>query len=107
MKIRLKLRNPNGIACDPETRITWTGERIEKTEITVFVASAIARGLLERVDVGEEDLVKILRAVTKRFPANDWCDDINETGKPCGECKCCKTKRQIDKILAEQDEVIE
>ena len=102
MKIKLRLRNPNGIACDPETRVTWTGTLIERSEITVFVASAIARGLLERVDVEEEDLIKLLRVVNKRFPANDWCDDIAKLGKPCKVCKACKAKQQIDKILADK-----
>ncbi len=105
MKIRLKLKDPNGIACDPESRITWTGKEIVKSEITTFVASAIARGLLERVDVEEETLIKLLRVANDRFPANDWCDNIAKLRKPCGTCKSCKAKQQIDNILKEQDDL--
>jgi hypothetical protein len=103
MKIKLRLRNPNGIACDPESRITWTGKNIVKSDITTFVASAIARGLLERIDIDDDSLIKLLRAINNRFPDNDWCDNIAKIKKPCGKCKGCKIKQNINSIIAGQD----
>ena len=50
MKIKLRLKESDKILCDPETKITWTGNKIIESEITTFVASAIGRGILEIVE---------------------------------------------------------
>ena len=49
IKLRLSKQYQNKIAWDPDTDITWTGDKIFESEVTSFVARAMAKKVLEEV----------------------------------------------------------
>jgi len=51
MKIKLKLTKKfqKKVAWDPDTDITWTKDKVFETEITPFIAKAMAKGVLEEI----------------------------------------------------------
>lgn len=54
MKVKLRLKDKNRIAWDPDTDITWTGNKVIGSEITPFVAKAMAKEVL--VEVKEKEI---------------------------------------------------
>lgn len=53
-KIKLQLKDKKRIAWDPDTDITWTGNKINESEITPFVAKAMAKEVLVEVKEKKE-----------------------------------------------------
>ncbi len=46
---KFKLKDRTKIAWDPDTNITWTGDKVIESEITVFVAKCITKDVLIEV----------------------------------------------------------
>ena len=70
---KFKLKDNTKIAWDPDTNITWTGEKVNETEITVFVAKCITKGVLieaskeeEKSKETKEEKIKRLKAVVEQ-----------------------------------------
>lgn len=55
MKQKLRLKDKNKIAYDPETKLTWEGDKVIESEITSFVAWALGKGILEVVEDKEPE----------------------------------------------------
>ncbi len=49
MKGKFRLKDKTKIAWDPDTNITWTGEKVIESEVTVFVAKCITKSVLVEV----------------------------------------------------------
>ncbi len=54
MKGKFRLKDKTKIAWDPDTNITWTGEKVIESEVTVFVAKCITKSVL--VEVKEKEV---------------------------------------------------
>ena len=53
---KFRLKDNTKIAWDPDTNITWTGNKVIESEITVFVAKCITKSVLVEVK-GKEAVV--------------------------------------------------
>ena len=82
---KFRLKDKTKIAWDPDTNITWTGEKVIESEITTFVAKCITKDVLIEVKEPEkepekkgpksiEDLKKIVEQKVKEVEAATEAD---------------------------------
>ncbi len=62
-KSKFKLKDKTKIAWDPETNITWTGEKVFESGLTSFVAKCIQKGVL--VETKEDVTIKTKTKITE------------------------------------------
>ncbi len=82
---KFKLKDRTKIAWDPDTNITWTGDKVIESKLTVFVAKCITKNVLievkgkeateEKKEIKEEKIKRLEGVVVQKVEELEKADD--------------------------------